>query len=182
MVEYKQRLLGQSHQELNCEERIAVSLLMHELRKRPGNLSLTVKRIGDELPDIVRLEWSKHDLLHPPSRLADHFECPHQRVRGIDLVAPVGANQHQMPYLRLGDQVRDQFKSRRIQPLKVVEEQDERVFGPGEHAEESPKHQLEACLPVLWRQVGKRRLLTDDESKLGDQVDHELAARADGLQ
>jgi len=87
-----------------------------------------------------------------------------------------------MPHLWLGDQVRDQFKSRCIQPLKVVEEQDERVLGLGEHAEEPPKHQLEACLPVLRRQVGKRRRLTDDESEFGDQADHELAVRAKGLQ
>src|ERR1700681_4139583 len=84
VVEYKQRLLGQSHEELNCEERIAVSLLVHQLPERPGNVSLAVKRIGDELPDIVGLEGSKHDLLYPPSRLAEHFERPHQRVRGID--------------------------------------------------------------------------------------------------
>src|SRR5436190_778227 len=108
MVKCEQRLLGQSHEELNREERITSGLLMHKLRERLGNFSLAVKRI--------------------------------------------------------------------------VEEQGERVFGPSEHIEESPKHQLEACLPVLRREVGNRRLLTDDEGKLRDQVDHELAVRAKRLQ
>src|SRR5882672_3772280 len=72
----------------------------------------------------------------------------------------------------------DQIKCRAIQPLQVVEEQRERVLRPGKHAEEAPEHQLEAVLPVSRRKLRNWRLLTDDESKLRDEIGDELAIRA----
>ena len=86
-----------------------------------------------------------------------------QRMRGTDLVVPIGADQQQVPHLRLGDQMLEQVERRRVQPLQIVEEQRERMLRPGEDAEEAPEHHLEAVLRVLRRQVRDRRLLADDE-------------------
>ena len=119
--------------------------------------------IGDEPADIVEPERRQHDLLHPRSGLADRLQRPQQRVRGTDLVVPVGADQQQVPHLRVRDQMLEEVERRRIQPLQIVEEQRERVLRPCEHADEAPEHQLEAVLRVLRRQIRDRRLLADDE-------------------
>jgi hypothetical protein len=155
---------------------------MHELRERLGNLSLAVNRVCYQLPNIVRPERSNHDFLHAPASLADRFQRPNQRMRRIDFIVPIGANQHQVLHLRLGNQVPDQSKGRSIHPLKIVEEQGERVFGSSEHTDEPPKHQLKALFPVLRRELGDRWLLPDDQNKLGDQVCHKLAVRAKCLE
>ena len=100
---------------------------------------------------------------------------------GIDLVVPVSPDQHQMPHLRLGQQMLEQVERCRVQPLQIVEEQRQRVLRPGEHAEEAPEHQLKAALRVMGRQLGNRRLLADDELQLRNEVDDELAVRAKRL-
>src|SRR5882724_2192327 len=76
----------------------------------------------------------------------------------------------------------DQIEGRRVQPLQIIEKQREGMFRPGKHTEETPEYRLEARLLVLWRKVGSRRLITDDESKLRDEIDHELAVRAKRLE
>ncbi len=58
---------------------------------------------------------------------------------GIDLVVPVGADQHQVPHVGLGQQILHQIERCRIEPLQVVEEQGERML-PREYTDESPEH------------------------------------------
>jgi hypothetical protein len=67
-------------------------------------------------------------------------------VRAIDLVVPVGPDQQQAPYVRMGDQVLEEVKRRGVQPLQVVEEQRERVILAREHTEEAPENHLKAVL------------------------------------
>ena len=97
---------------------------------------------------------------------------------GIDFVVPVGADQHQVPHIRPGQQILEQIERCRVEPLQIVEEQGERMLLARENTEEGPEDHLEAVLRVLRREVWNGRLLTDDESELGDQVDHELAVWA----
>ena len=99
-------------------------------------------------------------------------------MRAVDLVVPVGPDQQQMPYLRMGDQVLEEVKRRRVQPLQVVEEQRERVLLAREHTEEAPENHLKAVFGVLRRQVRDRRLFPDHELQFGNEVDDELAVRA----
>src|ERR1700704_3981976 len=47
-----------------------------------------------------------------------------------------------------------------------------------ERAEKPPENQLKAVLRVLWREGRDRRLRSDNELELGDQVDDELTVRA----
>ena len=102
-------------------------------------------------------------------------------MRGADLVVPVRPDQQQTPHLRMGDQMLDEVECRRIQPLQIVEEQRERMFLAREHAEEAPENHLKAILGVLRRQVRDRRLWSDHELELGNEVDDELAVRAQRL-
>ena len=96
---------------------------------------------------------------------------------GIDFVVPVGADQHQVLHIRPGQQILEQIERRRVEPLQIVEEQGQRMFRPREYADESPEHQLEAALRVLWRKLRDRRLFSDDELQFGDQIHHELSVR-----
>jgi len=99
-------------------------------------------------------------------------------VRRTDFVVAVSPDQHQVPHVRVGNQVLQQFKSCRVQPLQIVEEQRKRVLRPGERAEEPPEHQLEAVPRVLRRKVWNVRLFPDEELHLRDEIDDELAIRA----
>ena len=74
---------------------------MHQLRQRMGGIPLAVQGIGDEPADIVEPEGRQHDLLHPRSGLADRLQRPHERVRRTDFVVPIGADQQQVPHLRI---------------------------------------------------------------------------------
>ncbi len=107
-------------------------------------LRLAMQGIGDEPADIVESKGCQHDLLDPRSGLADRLERPQKRVRGADLVVPIGPDQQQVPHLRVRDQVLEEVERRRIQPLQIVEEQRERVLLPREDAEEPPEHHLES--------------------------------------
>src|SRR5580692_7096272 len=47
------------------------------------------------------------------------------------------------------------------------------MFRPGEDADKSAKHQMEASLCVLWRKLRDRGRFSDDELQFGDEVGHE---------
>src|SRR5208337_3216532 len=68
------------------------------------------------------------------------------------------------------------------QPLKIVEEQRQRMLRPGEHSDEATEHELEPSARLLWRKFGNRRLLVNDEVQFGDEVGHEPAVRPQRLQ
>ena len=102
-------------------------------------------------------------------------------MSGIDLVVPIGADQQQVPHIRLGQQILEQVERRRVEPLQIVEEQRQRMLRPREDADEAPEHQLETALRVLRRKLRDRRLFADDELQFGDEVDHELPVRAQRL-
>ena len=100
---------------------------------------------------MLAAERRKHDLLHERLRRSDSVELAHQRMGGIDLVVPVGADQQQVLQLRPGQQILEQIERRSVEPLQVVEKERQRMFGPGEDADEPPEHELETLLRVLRR-------------------------------
>ena len=86
-----------------------------------------------------------------------------------------------MAHLRVRDQVLKELERRCIQPLQIVKKQRERVLLPREDAEEAPEHHLEAVLCVLWWQVRDRRLFSDRELQLGNEIHDELTVLAQRL-
>ncbi len=78
---------------------------------------------------------------------------------GIDFVVPIGADHQQLLHVRLGQQVGEHVERRRVEPLQIVEEERQRMFGPREDADEAPEHQLETPLRLLRRQLRDRRLV-----------------------
>src|SRR3984957_4229248 len=140
-----------------------------------------MERVCDQPANIVEPERGQHNLLDLCSGLADRLERPQKRGRGDHLVVPVGADQQQVPRLRVRDQVLEKVERRGIQPLQIIKEQRERVLLPREYAEEAPENHLEAILGFLWRQVHDRRLRSNNELQLGDKIDDQLAVRAQSL-
>ena len=100
-VEREQPLLGQRGEELDREERIARGLLVHQLGQRPHAARVRVQGHRRRAARHRRAERRKHDLLDSAAGLADRLQRPHQRVRGADLVVAVGADQQEVPHLRL---------------------------------------------------------------------------------
>ena len=76
-------------------------------------------------------ERRKNDLLHAPRPCGSH-RAAHQRVRGTDLVVPIGADHQQPLHIRLGQQVVEQVECRRVEPLQIVEEERQWMFRPRE--------------------------------------------------
>ena len=138
--------------------------------------------IGDEPTHIAEPERRQHDLLHRRSRFPNSFELAPERMRGIDLVVAVGADQQQVLHVRLRQPILKQIEGAGIEPLQIVQEQRQRMVRLGEDAEEAPEDQLEPALRLLRRQFWNRRLFADDELQFGNEVNHELAVRAESRQ
>src|SRR3984957_2898766 len=91
----------------------------------------------------------------------------------IDLVVTVGADQQQMLHLRLDQQILDQIEGGRIEPLQIVEEQDQGVFRSSEDADKPTEDHLEATLCFLRRKNWKWRLLSYDQLQFRNQIHHQ---------
>ena len=91
------------HEELDREERVTPTLLVHQSRQRLSAIPIAVQGIGHESAHIVEPERRKHDSLHTRSGLMDCINGAHQRMRGAHLVVPVCADQQEVPHFGLGD-------------------------------------------------------------------------------
>src|SRR6201984_3308679 len=96
----------------------------------------------------------------------------------IDFVVPISANQHQVPHIRLSQQVLDYIQRCGVEPMQVVEKERERMLGSCEYADESAKHQLEATLRILWRESGNQWLLSDYKLQFRNEIDDKPPVRA----
>src|SRR5215468_9414984 len=55
------------------------------------------------------------------------------------------------------------------------------MFRPSEDADELSKHQLETPLGVLWRKLGDRRRLSDDELHFRNEIHDQSCVRSECL-
>ena len=75
--------------------------------------------------------------------------------------------------MRRSDRTKRSFQEverRCVEPLQVIEEERQGMFGPSEDADKLPKHQLEAPLRVLWGKLRDRQRLSNDELHLRNEV------------
>ncbi len=182
MVEDEHSLFSERRDELNSEERITSRLLVHQLRERRGVLRLAAKRVRDQLPEVLPGEWRQRDLRHLAAGVLDGVKLLPQRMDGIDFVVAICADQHKVLQIRPGQEILEQVECRRVEPLKIVEEDRKWMCRPREHADKPPKHKLETSLRVLWRKLRDGWLVTDDKLELGNEIGHEPAVRAERLQ
>ncbi len=181
MTEHEPSVFDEHLQKLHDEERIAGRLPVHQLSEWGGARQVAAERIRNELPHVFARERRKHDLVHVRSRVPDCFELARQRMRRRDFVVPVRADQHQVRHAGWSQQIFEEIERRRVEPLQVVEEECQRMVPLGEHADEPPEHHPETASRVLRRKLRNRRLVSDDEPELRDQVDHERPIRAQRL-
>src|SRR4051812_45042019 len=126
-------------------------------------------------------EGGKRDLYHLPTGNLDRLEPLPQRMGGRDLVGAIGPDQHEMLQIRPRQQILQHIERRRVEPLQVVEEERQRMVRSREHADEPTEYQLETSSRVLGSEIRNRRLVSDDELEVRDEVDHEPPIRAQRL-
>src|SRR5262245_21065140 len=180
-VEGDQAVLDELLQELVREEGIAGRLPVDQLRQWRRPFSLRMKRVGEPLDQIFRLERPKPDFWNKYAALANRRERPHQRVRRIDLVVPKRADEEQVLPLGLDEDVFQELERRGVEPLQIVQEQGQRVLSAREHTDETSKNHLKAGLRVRGRNVWNGRLLSDDELQFRDEVGNERTVGVERL-
>ena len=164
MIEGEQPFGGKGRNELDDEKWIASRLLVHKLSEWRCAIRLAPKRVRNKLPEMLSGERRKRDLRYLCASSCDGLELPAQRMGSSNLVVPIGADQQQVSNIRLGQEILEQIERRRVQPLQVVEEERQRVFYAGEHADEAAEHELKATLRLLRLKLGNRWLFAHDQS------------------
>jgi hypothetical protein len=87
---------------------------------------------------------------------------------GADFIVSVGADDQEVLGLGLARELFENFWSCRVNPLKVIKEENQRVFLSGEYAEKPSENGLEPLPRFLRGKLRNKRLRADDEFKLGD--------------
>jgi hypothetical protein len=72
------------------------------LRQSCGVPWLAAQRIRNQLSQVLLGQRYERDLRYLPACVLDRIQLTPQRMRGIDLVVAVGADQQQMLHVRLG--------------------------------------------------------------------------------
>ena len=116
-IESEEPLAGEGVEKLNREERIAAGPRIYKLRQRRGPGRFAMQRVGDELSDMLELQRGKLDLADLRPRAAHRRKPTRQRMRDVDLVVAIGADQHQMAHVRLSQDILDEVKRCSVQPL-----------------------------------------------------------------
>src|ERR1700751_3837584 len=98
-------------------------------------------------------------------------------MSGSDFVVAIGTDQHEVRQT-WPQQILQQIKRRRVEPLQVVEEERQWMVRSGKCANEAPTYELKTALCVLWRQLRNRWLVSDDWLEFGNEVDHEPPVRS----
>src|SRR5215831_11472261 len=129
-----------------------------------------MKRIRNQLSQILMGHRYQDDLLHKRSSLTNRFELAHQRMGGTDLIVSIGADQHQVPQIRLDRQIFEQVETGCVEPLQIVQKQRQRMFRPGKDVDETPENEPETALSILGRKFRDWRLLTENQPQLRDKV------------
>ena len=97
LVEPQQPFLMQQAQELEHEERIARGLGVHDGRQRPSALAIGAHRVGEQREHFLHAERRERQLARPACAiLRMRSSIWRERMRRIDLVVAVGADQQQV--------------------------------------------------------------------------------------
>ena len=181
-IEHQQAVVPQGLHELHRKQRVAFGLLVEQLRQGFDGAAARAQRVGHELRQIVARERSHAQIEEPAFGIAQRLQSHGEPVRRQNLIVPVRADQQEMPHLRLQREPLDEFQRRRIQPLKIVDEQRQGVSGLCERLQEPLKNHVESVLGLLRREIGRRGLIADDEGELRHEVHHQLTVRPERLE
>ena len=100
---------------------------------------------------------------------------------GSHLVVAVSTDQQQMACVAMGDEILDQPQGRGIEPLKVVDKNNQRVLLPREDVDETLECQLKPKSSLRRRECSQRWLWTDQANELRNKISQKAALIADGF-
>ena len=180
-VEGEQPAPDQLLEELNHEERVPGGLVVDQAGERSHLLGRAADGVCGEGHQVLDGDRLQHHLLHADPRLANLLDGGPQRVRGVDLVVAIGAEHQKVAGVRRGEQGPEQLEAGEVGPLKIVEEQDQRMLRGAERGDEGVEHHPEAFLGLERRQRRQRRLGPEEELGLRDDLRDQLPVRADRL-
>ena len=132
----------QRGQELDGEERVAARLLAHQVgeRRRLRGEQWTVSATSSPTCASGSGPSTRSWIAAPCT--ARFVQRAHQRMRGSDLVVAVGADDEQVPRVRVQRPGRQQLQAGRVRPLQIVEEQGQRVLRRRERAARTARSTL----------------------------------------
>ncbi len=161
-------LAGQQPHHLGDEQRVAVGLLVQRRGQRRRGRHPGHQR--DEAGHVLLVQPAQqHPPAVPPSGQVGQGR--HQRMPPVDLCVPVDAHHQQAGTLQLATHEAQQGQRRRVRPVQVVEDQQQRAAG-GRRPQEGRQavEQLEAGhLRLDRRRAGQvRQTVADVRGQLGD--------------
>ena len=115
---------------------------MHLLSERPNLVGRSSQGVAQQLVDVVYCERAEDDLINSRAGSAQILQLEHQRMCGADLIVAICADHQQVSRVGMEKEIFDERQRGRIEPLQVIDENDERVFRPREHADEPLEYGL----------------------------------------
>ena len=122
---------------------------------------------------MVGRERAKPKFAYGRIGLANTVQRERERVLRSDLVVAVSTDQQQMACVAMGDEILDQSQGRGIEPLKVVDKNNQRVLLPCEDVDETLEYQLKPKSGLHWGEGSHRRLWTDQANELRNEISQE---------
>ena len=151
------------------------------MRWDPNIRRFNAKSIAKQLINVVGRERAKPKFAYGRIGLANTVQRERERVLRSHLVVAVSTDQQQMACVAMGDEILDQSQGRGIEPLKVVDKNNQWVLLPREDVDETLEHQLKPKSGLRWRKYSHGRLRTDQANELGNKVSQKTALIADSL-
>src|SRR5258707_13737778 len=99
----------------------------------------------------------------------------------VDLIVAICADHQQVTRLRMEEEIFDERQRGRIEPLQVIDENDERAFRPREDADEPLEPGLKPQFGINGREDRYGRLWPYQSSEVGDEVGQQTALISDSF-
>ncbi|KFB69820.1 MAG: hypothetical protein CAPSK01_000533 [Candidatus Accumulibacter vicinus] len=162
------------------EERVAGRLRVHDGGQGASVGRRLAQRVADQRFDLVPLQVAHAQTAHELRRSIEFGDRHRERAGRADFIAAVSADEQRMAQRRVAQQALQQVERSRVDPVQVVEKNDQRVPGVRQRADEAPQDVSEAIDRLLAIQIGQRRLCADDQFEMGKQVGHHPPVRRQG--
>ena len=177
LAETQQPVLDQPREKLQGEIGVAACFGVHQRGQGLALAGRAVERCGHQLRRLPHFERAQRHHAHPGAALAHRLAPLHQGVGGPHVGGTVGAHHQHAAHILLGHQVGQQLEAGRVDPLDVVQAQHQHRSAGRQRADELAEHGLQPHLRFQRRQLGRRRLVADDERQLGNEVQHQASVR-----
>jgi hypothetical protein len=122
---------------------------MHEEGERPNIRRFKAKSIAKQPIDILGRQRAEPKFAYGRIGLSNGVQRERERVVRSNLVVAVSTDEQQMAYVATSDEILD-HRGRRIEPLKVVDKNNQRVLWPRENVDETLKYQLKPKSGLRW--------------------------------